>query len=63
MVFKSPEQAVSGQAQSSQMAQVGQISLAKAHPGRYILTLVIIDLLADKKTQFVLRSIDFNLVD
>jgi VWFA-related protein len=63
VMFKSPEQPVPGSMQNGQMAQVGQISLAKAHPGRYVLTLVVTDPLADKKSQTIVRSIDFNLVD
>jgi VWFA-related protein len=63
VMFKSPEQPVPGPVQNGQMAQVGQISLAKAHPGRYVLTLVVTDPLADKKAQTIVRSIDFNLVD
>lgn len=63
VVFKSSEQPVSGQVQDGQIAQVGQISLAKAHPGRYVVTLVVTDPLADKKAQTIVRSIYFNLVD
>ena len=63
VLFKSTEQAATGPIQNGQMAQVGQISLAKAPAGRYILTLVITDPLADKKSQVILRSIDVNLVD
>lgn len=63
LVYKSPEQPISGQVQNGQIAQVGQISLAKAHPGHLILTLVVTDPLADKKAQTVVRSIDFNLTD
>lgn len=63
IVFKSPEQPVNGKVQNNQTAYVGQISLAKAHPGRYMLTLMVTDPLADKKTQTIVRSLDFNLVD
>jgi len=63
IVFKAPEQLVAGQVQNGQTAEVGQVSLAKARPGRYMLTLVITDPLADKKAQTIVRSIDFNLVD
>ncbi|HEX8888811.1 MAG TPA: VWA domain-containing protein [Pyrinomonadaceae bacterium] len=63
VLFKSPEQPVTGAVQNGQIGQVGQISLAKVRPGRYVLTLVITDALADKKTQTTVRSIDFNLVD
>jgi hypothetical protein len=63
IVFKGPEQPVAGQLQNGQMALVGQIGLPKARPGRYILTVVLIDSLADKKAQTIVRSIDFNLTD
>jgi len=63
LVFKSPEQLLSGQVQNGQMAAIGQISLANAHTGRYVLTLVVTDPLAPKKSQIIVRSIDFNLVD
>jgi len=63
LLFKSAEQPVRGSVQNGQMAQVGQISLAKAPAGRYILTLVITDPLADKKAQVIVRSIDVNLTN
>jgi hypothetical protein len=45
------------------MAKIDQFSFAKAQPGRYLLTLVITDQLADKKQRTIVRSIDFNLTD
>lgn len=63
ILFQETEQQVPGPVQNGQMAKVGQFSLAKAQPGRYVLTLVITDPLADKKGRTVIRSIDFDLVD
>jgi VWFA-related protein len=63
VAFKSPEQPISGQVQNGQIAFVGQIGLPKAHTGRYVITLVVTEPVSDKKTQSVVRSIDFNLVD
>jgi hypothetical protein len=63
VVFKGPEQAVTGQMQNGQVPFIGQIGLGKARAGRYILTVVITDSLADKKNQYLVRSIDFNLTD
>jgi len=63
IVFKGPEQAITGQLQNGQVPFIGQIGLGKARAGRYILTVVINDPLADKKNQYLVRSIDFNLTD
>jgi VWFA-related protein len=63
IVFKGPEQPVTGQLQNGQVPFIGQIGLPKAQPGRYVLTVVITDPLADKKNQYLVRSIDFNLTD
>lgn len=63
VVFQEPEQPVPGSVQNGQMARVGQFSLAKARPGKYVVTLVVTDPLADNKERTTVRSIDFNLVD
>jgi hypothetical protein len=63
ILFQEPEQAVPGPIQNGQMAKVGQFSLAKAKPGRYVLTLVVTDPLADKKERTMVRSVAFDLVD
>jgi VWFA-related protein len=47
----------------SQMAKIGQIGLSKVKPGRYILTLIVTDPLADKKSNTLSRSIDFIITD
>jgi VWFA-related protein len=64
VLFREPEQAVEPPANnSSPVVKVGQLGLSKVQPGRYILTLVITDTLADKKSQTVSRSLDFTVGD
>jgi VWFA-related protein len=63
IVFQEQEQPVPGPIQNGQMAKIGQLSLAKASPGRYVLTLLITDPLADKKARTLVRSTAFNLVE
>jgi VWFA-related protein len=50
-------------ADSSQNIKLGQIGIGKLPAGRYLLTLVVTDQLADKKNQTLVRSIDFNVID
>jgi hypothetical protein len=47
---------------NSAATKIGQIALAKVPAGRYVLTVVFTDPLADKKAQVVARSIDFTVV-
>jgi hypothetical protein len=63
VIFKGAEQVVSGQVQDGQVPFIGQIGLGKIRPGRYILSVVINDPLADKKSQYLVRSLDFNVTD
>jgi hypothetical protein len=63
VVFKGPEQPIAAGIQNGQVPFIGQINLGKARAGRYILTVVITDSLADKKSQYLVRSLDFNLTD
>lgn len=49
--------------ESGQWVRLGQLALAKVPPGRYVLTLVVNDPLADKKRQTISRSVDFTVVD
>lgn len=60
VLFREPEQAVDSNG-SSPVTKIGQLVLGKVQPGHYVLTLVVTDTLADKKTQTVARSIDFNV--
>jgi hypothetical protein len=62
ILFQEPEQPIEGNP-ASPLTKVGQLALAKVPPGRYVLTLVITDPLADKKSQTISRSIDFTVVN
>jgi len=64
VLLKEPEQPVltAGTA-AGQFVKVGQLGLSKVNPGRYVLTLVVTDPLADKKHQTVWRSVDFTVVN
>ena len=61
VVFKEPEQPVSVNG-ASPTTKIGQLGLSGVSPGRYMLTLVVTDQLADKKARTVARSIDFVVV-
>lgn len=66
VIFRQPGQAVDLRgANSSEIVKVGQIGVSKLSPGRYVLTLIITDPSADKKSQSqtLTRSVDFNIVD
>ncbi|MGQ0760660.1 MAG: VWA domain-containing protein [Acidobacteriota bacterium] len=64
MLFKEPEQPVQTPGTAAgQFIKVGQLGLSKVAPGRYVLTLVVTDPLADKKRQIVSRSVDFMVVN
>jgi VWFA-related protein len=64
VLFQEPEQPVTSLGkESGQLVRVGQLALAKVPPGRYVLTLVVKDPLADKKRQTISRSVDFTVVD
>ncbi|HST52962.1 MAG TPA: VWA domain-containing protein [Pyrinomonadaceae bacterium] len=64
VVYRGAEQPVVQRGNDpSQVITVDQIGLGKAPAGRYVLTLIVTDLQADKKTQPLTRSIDFDLVE
>jgi len=64
VLLREPEQAVEAPSNgSSPVVKIGQFGTAKVPEGRYVLTLVITDTLADKKYQILSRSIDFHIVD
>jgi VWFA-related protein len=64
VLFREPEQMVEAPANaSSPVIKIGQFGVAKVPKGRYVLTLVITDTLADSKSQTLSRSIDFHVVD
>ena len=60
VLFREPEQPVDSNSTAPVM-KMGQLGLSKVAPGRYVLTLVITDTLADKKNQTIARSVDFNV--
>src|SRR4030095_1850358 len=60
ILFQEPEQKLETAGNGSgQLIRVGQLALAKVPPGRYILTLVVTDPLADKKRQTAGREVHF----
>ncbi len=64
MLLQNPEETLTGPMSGVQTVKIGQLGLAKVPPGRYVLTLVTADPLADKKqTRPVSRSIDFTVVE
>lgn len=64
LLFKEAEQPVTAAGGAAgQFVKVGQLVLSKVNPGRYVLTLVVTDPLADKKHQTVWRSIDFTVIN
>ncbi|HEX8888834.1 MAG TPA: VWA domain-containing protein [Pyrinomonadaceae bacterium] len=64
IIFQQPVQTVDLRgSDSSQFVKVGQIGLSKLSPGHYVLTFIVTDALADKKSQTIARSIDFNIID
>src|SRR5262249_47941218 len=64
VLFKQPEElAVPDGKDQSHLLKWGQLGLAGVKPGRYTLTLVITDPLAEKRSQTVTRSTDFVVQD
>ena len=62
ILFREPEQPVTTNQADAQVTKIGQLALAKVPPGRYLLTLIVTDPLADKKSQTMARSSEFNVV-
>ena len=60
LLFSEVDQPVTNSA-ASYAAKIGQIVLSKVPAGRYLLTVVITDPLADKNSQSQARSVDFNV--
>lgn len=58
VLFREPEQRIEANG-NAPVTKMGQLGLSKVPPGRYVLTLVVTDMLADKKLQTVSHSIDF----
>lgn len=64
ILYKENEQVVpAGAKDSTQLLQVGQVGLKGVPPGRYTMTLVITDPLADKKSQTITRNMDFIVIN
>ena len=63
VIFREPEPQGGGVGSSSQAIKVGQLGLSRVKPGRYTLSLLIIDQQADKKAQPLVRSMDFVVID
>jgi len=64
VIFKGAEDVVPFTGNNaSQPVKVGQLGLSKVKPGRYTISIVITDTLADKKSQTITRSADFEVVE
>lgn len=64
VLFREPEQELEMKGtDASQLVKVGQIGLSKVQPGRYVLSLVVTDPLAEKGNQTLTRSIDFTVTN
>jgi VWFA-related protein len=61
VLLREPEQPL-GPPANNQHAAIGQFGISKMRPGRYMLTLIVTDTLADKKQQTMSRSLDFTIV-
>jgi VWFA-related protein len=59
VVYKEPEEPLAGAGNNPQLLKVGQLGLGGVKPGRYTLSLIITDPLADKRAQTITRSMDF----
>ena len=63
VLFKEAEETLTPSGNAAQVIKVGQLGLARVPAGRYTLTLVITDTLADKKWQTITRNMDFIVVN
>src|SRR5262249_17952649 len=63
VLFQEPEQPLTGPMSGVQVVRVGQLGLSKVAPGQYVLSLITIDTLADKKFRTVNRSVDFTVTN
>ena len=61
VLLRQPEEPVEPVA-NNQNAKIGQFGVSKMQPGRYVLTVIVTDTLADKKRQTLSRSLDFTVV-
>jgi VWFA-related protein len=63
IVYQEPEAPITSAVEANQVVKVGQLGLQKAHPGHYILTIVITDPQADKQSLTIIRNVDFMLTE
>jgi VWFA-related protein len=64
VIYRSPERPAEPRGgEASQFAVVEQLGLSKLSPGRYLLTFIVTDALADRKQPPLTRSIDFTVTD
>ena len=63
ILFKEAEETLAANGNAAQVIKVGQLGLSRVPAGRYTLTLVITDTLADKKSQTITRDMDFIVVN
>jgi VWFA-related protein len=64
IVYREPEAPITSAVEANQVViKIGQLGLQKAHPGHYILTIVITDPQADKQSRTIIRNVDFMLTD
>lgn len=59
VLHKEPEEIIQSGGSGGAMLKIGQLGLARVPPGRYTITLVITDPLADKKWQGLVRNQNF----
>lgn len=64
MIYQSPEEPLAtSPANPSQLMRVGQLKVSALPSGKYVMTVKIIDTLAEKKAQTLSRKMDFTVVD
>jgi hypothetical protein len=63
IVYQEADAPITSAVENNQVAKIGQLGLQKAHPGHYILTIVITDPQADKQSRKIIRNVDFMLTD
>ena len=63
IVYQEPEAPITSAVDANQVMKIGQLGLQKAHPGHYILTIVITDPQADKQSRTIIRNVDFMLTE
>jgi VWFA-related protein len=62
VLFKEPEQPIEA-SDPTRVVKQGALGLSRVKPGRYLLTLIVTDPAADKKSNTISRSIDFMVVN